>query len=89
MGGAAVRTACAGRAGRVAATWRARLLTAAGSLIWNTIFVLAGYLLGENWHVIEQYADILKYVVIVGVAVGVAWFMYARIRSLLASRRDA
>ncbi|CAH0192875.1 MULTISPECIES: DedA family protein [unclassified Microbacterium] len=69
--------------------WRFGLLTAAGSLIWNTIFVLAGYLLGENWHVIEQYADILKYVVIVGVAVGVAWFMYARIRSLLASRRDA
>ena len=59
------------------------------SLIWNTIFVLAGYLLGENWHVIEQYADVLKYVVIVGVTVGVAWFFYVRVRSLLASRRDA
>ncbi|MGC0369748.1 DedA family protein [Microbacterium sp. SLBN-111] len=69
--------------------WRFGLLTAAGSLIWNTIFVLAGYLLGENWHVIEQYADILQYVVIGGVAVGIAWFLYARVRSLLASRRDA
>src|SRR5436309_4837498 len=26
-------------------------LTAAGSLIWNSIFVVAGYLLGENWHI--------------------------------------
>ena len=69
--------------------WRFVLLTAAGSLIWNTIFVLAGYLLGENWHVIEQYADILQYVVIAAVAVGIAWFLYARVRSLLASRHDA
>lgn len=69
--------------------WRFGLLTAAGSLVWNTIFVLAGFLLGENWHVIEQYADILQYVVIAGVAVGIAWFLYARVRSLLASRRDA
>ncbi|MBM3715014.1 DedA family protein [Microbacterium sp. LMI1-1-1.1] len=65
------------------------LLTGAGSLIWNTIFVLAGYLLGENWHVIEQYADILQYIVIAAVAIGVAWFLYARVRALLASRRDA
>ena len=58
------------------------------SLIWNTIFVLAGYLLGENWHIIEQYADILQYVVIAAVAIGVAWFLYVRVRSLLASRRE-
>jgi len=69
--------------------WRFGLLTGAGSLIWNTIFVLAGYLLGENWHVIEQYADILQYVVIAGVAVGVAWFLYSRVRSLLAARTGA
>lgn len=64
------------------------LLTGAGSLVWNTIFVLAGYLLGENWHVIEQYADILQYVVIAVVVIGVAWFLYARVRALLASRRE-
>lgn len=69
--------------------WRFGLLTGAGSLIWNSIFVLSGYFLGENWHVIEQYADILQYVVIAAVAIGVAWFLYARIRALLAARRDA
>ncbi|MCG7418460.1 DedA family protein [Microbacterium sp. ACRRU] len=69
--------------------WRFGLLTGAGSLIWNTIFVLAGYLLGENWHVIEQYADILQYVVIAAVGLGIAWFLYTRIRSLLEARRGA
>lgn len=67
--------------------WRFGLLTAAGSLIWNTIFVLAGYLLGEQWHVVEQYADILQYVVIAGVAVAVVWFVAARVRALVHARR--
>jgi membrane protein DedA with SNARE-associated domain len=69
--------------------WRFGLLTGAGSLIWNTIFVLSGYLLGENWHIVEEYASILQYVVIAAVAIGVSWFLYSRVRSLLASRRDA
>lgn len=68
--------------------WKFGLLTAAGSAIWNTIFVLAGFYLGEAWPVIERYADILQYVVIVGVGVGIAWFIYARVRSLLAARRQ-
>ncbi|WP_106396318.1 DedA family protein [Actinocorallia populi] len=32
------------------------LLTTAGSLIWNTLFVMSGYLLGENWELVEKYA---------------------------------
>lgn len=67
--------------------WRFGLLTAAGSLAWNTIFVLAGYLLGESWHIVEQYAEILQYVVIVVTATAVAWFVYVRVRSLIAQRR--
>lgn len=63
------------------------LLTAAGSLIWNSIFVLAGYFLGEAWPVVEQYADILQYVVIAAVVLGVSWFVYVRARSLIAARR--
>ena len=38
--------------------WRFGLLTGVGSLLWNTLFVLAGYLLGASWHVIEQYVDV-------------------------------
>src|SRR5690606_38896969 len=34
---------------------RFTLLTATGSAIWNSIFVFAGYLLGANWHIVEDY----------------------------------
>jgi membrane protein DedA with SNARE-associated domain len=68
--------------------WRFGLLTAAGSLIWNTIFVLSGYLLGESWHVVEQYVDVLQYVVIAVVAVAGAWFVFVRTRALVEASRD-
>ena len=67
--------------------WKFGLLTVAGSALWNTIFVLAGFLLGEAWSVIERYADILQYVVIAAVVVGIAWFLVVRIRTLVADRR--
>lgn len=67
--------------------WKFGLLTVAGSALWNTIFVLAGFFLGEAWPVIERYADILQYVVIAAVVVGIAWFLVVRIRTLVADRR--
>ncbi|WP_292823548.1 DedA family protein [Microbacterium sp.] len=69
--------------------WKFGLLTATGSLIWNSIFVLAGFFLGESWPVVQRYADILQYVVIAVTGLGISWFVYARTRSLLASRRAA
>jgi membrane protein DedA with SNARE-associated domain len=56
------------------------LYTTLGSAIWNTIFVLAGYFLGENWHVVERYAGVLQWVVIGAVAIAVAWFVVSRLR---------
>lgn len=64
------------------------LLTLSGSLIWNTIFVLAGYTLGENWHVVEEYAGILQLVVIGAVVLGVAWFVVSRVRTLRSRRSE-
>jgi membrane protein DedA with SNARE-associated domain len=55
-------------------------LTAAGSLIWNTVFVLAGYQLGESWWRVEAYAGVLQKVVIGAVAVLVIWFVSSRLR---------
>lgn len=69
--------------------WRFALLTAAGSLIWNTLFVLAGYLLGEAWPVVEQYVGVLEYVVIGAVVISVAWFVISRVRALRDERRRA
>ncbi|MEV7693651.1 DedA family protein [Microbacterium sp. NPDC089189] len=67
--------------------WKFTLLTAAGSLIWNAIFVLAGFFLGESWHIVEEYAEVFQVIVIVAVVIGVATFVYLRTRSLLRQRR--
>ena len=61
-------------------------LTLAGSLIWNTLFVVAGYQLGENWHVVDQYASVFQKVVIVVVAVAVCWWVLNRVRTLRRGR---
>ncbi|PPK68786.1 DedA family protein [Actinokineospora auranticolor] len=64
---------------------RFTLLTTLGSLIWNTAFVLAGYLLGQQWHLVEDYAGILEKVVLGAVVLAVAWFVVQRVRG---ARRD-
>jgi membrane protein DedA with SNARE-associated domain len=56
---------------------RFSLLTTAGSLVWNSIFVLTGFFLGENWAVVESYAGILQYVVIAACA-AIALVLLAR-----------
>ncbi|WP_431914401.1 DedA family protein [Nonomuraea jabiensis] len=59
------------------------LLTATGSLIWNTIFVMAGYLLGENWSLVEAYVGIGSKVVLALVVLALVVFVGVR----LAERR--
>ncbi|MEU6128687.1 DedA family protein [Saccharopolyspora sp. NPDC047091] len=56
------------------------LFTALGSLIWNTLFVVAGYLLGENWYLVEEYAGIVSKVVVGAVVVALVHFVVARLR---------
>ncbi|WP_430592715.1 DedA family protein [Humidisolicoccus flavus] len=55
------------------------LLTLLGSAIWNTIFVLCGFLLGNNWHIVGPYADVLQYVVIGLVVVVIGWWVVKRL----------
>lgn len=62
--------------------WRFGLLTTAGSLIWNSVFVLAGYLLGESWHIVDQYASVLQWLVLIAVGLGMTWFITARVREI-------
>lgn len=66
--------------------WRFGLLTLAGSLIWNSVFVLSGYFLGEQWHIVEEYAGILQYVVIAAAAAALVWFTVTRVRQLRGGR---
>jgi membrane protein DedA with SNARE-associated domain len=56
------------------------LLTAAGSAVWNTVFVCAGYLLGEHWSAVQGYAGVFQWVVIGLVVVAAGWFVTSRLR---------
>lgn len=56
------------------------LLTTAGSLVWNSVFVGAGYLLGANWHVVDDYAAVFQTVVLAAVAIAVVLFVVVRVR---------
>lgn len=60
--------------------WRFTLLTALGSLIWNSVFVCAGFLLGENWMLVEQYAGVFQRIVIAVVVVAAVWLIWRAIR---------
>jgi membrane protein DedA with SNARE-associated domain len=62
-------------------------LSAAGSLIWNTIFILAGYYLGENWSSVEQYAGIIQDIVIVLVILAVVVFVVRRVLVIMRRKR--
>ncbi|MBP2473976.1 membrane protein DedA with SNARE-associated domain [Crossiella equi] len=65
------------------------LFTALGSLIWNTIFVLAGYYLGENWTLVETYAGILSKIVLGVAALAITAFVITRLRRRTRQRQDA
>ncbi|SJM53527.1 hypothetical protein CZ771_06415 [Actinomycetales bacterium JB111] len=57
------------------------LLTLVGSAVWNTALIVAGYYLGENWTVIEEYLGWFKYVVIAGVLVLLVWFVVTHLKN--------
>ena len=62
-------------------------LTAAGSLIWNTLFILAGFYLGENWNVVEEYAGFVQNAVIAIVLIAIVVFVWRRVSVLRERRR--
>ena len=64
-------------------------LTLAGSLIWNTALVLAGYLLGEQWHRVESSVGAFQAVVVAVVAVAVIWFVTRRLTQRRRAGRSA
>jgi len=61
------------------------LYTTLGSFIWNVLLVMAGYLLGEQWDLVETYVGIFTYVVIGLVVLAFVVFVWKR----LAERRRA
>lgn len=56
-------------------------LTTLGSLLWNTLFVVAGYLLGTNWQLVNDYAGYGQYLVLAAVAFALLVFVTRRLRA--------
>lgn len=69
--------------------WKFGLFTLLGSAIWNTIFVLGGFYLGENWHVLERAASWFQYVVIAIVAIAVLAYVVIKLRKWRRQRAEA
>jgi membrane protein DedA with SNARE-associated domain len=57
------------------------LLTTLGSLIWNSVLVMAGYWLGDQWDVVETYVGIITKVVIVLVVAAIVVYIGFRLRT--------
>lgn len=54
-------------------------LTTLGSAIWNTLFVMAGYLLGDNWESVTEYVSVYSKVVLAVAALAVLIFLGVRV----------
>ncbi len=54
------------------------LYTAIGSGLWNSILVIAGWWLGDNWEEVGHVVDYLEYPVILAAIGAVAWFLWKR-----------
>ena len=60
---------------------RFMIYTILGSIVWNGVHVVAGWILGENWQVVKQYATIIEFAVLAAVAVGIVLFVWRRWRA--------
>lgn len=63
------------------------LLTTLGSLLWNSIFVVGGYLLGAQWHKIEAVAGWFSNAVVGVIVLLLAVFLTRRSWQAWAARR--
>lgn len=52
------------------------LLTFFGTLIWNTILVCVGAMLGESWHNIIAFTDLYSNIIYVVISLLIIWVIY-------------
>ncbi|MCI3227259.1 DedA family protein [Streptomyces sp. NP-1717] len=60
-------------------------LTTLGSLLWNSVLVMAGYWLGDQWHLVETYVGLLSKVVLALVVLAVVAYTLTRVGPLAGS----
>ncbi|GAB7188096.1 hypothetical protein ATKI12_7927 [Kitasatospora sp. Ki12] len=56
------------------------MLTTLGSLVWNGVLVMAGFLLGDRWDVVETYVGLLSKVVLALVVLAATGYVAVRWR---------
>lgn len=56
-------------------------LTAVGSLVWNSVLVMAGYWLGDQWDAVGTYVGLLSKAVLILVSAALALYVVVRVRS--------
>lgn len=57
------------------------VLTTCGSLIWNTALIGAGFMLGENWSLVEQYVGLASKIMAVIVVLALVGWTVVRLRA--------
>jgi membrane protein DedA with SNARE-associated domain len=55
--------------------WRFTALTAAGSMLWNTLWIVVGRQLGEQWHEAEEWHGVANKVVLAAFVLGLGWLI--------------
>ncbi|GAA1575347.1 hypothetical protein GCM10009678_67500 [Actinomadura kijaniata] len=63
--------------------------TTLGSGLWNAAFVMAGYLLGDNWQSVEGYVGMYSKIVLAVAVLAVAAFVAVRVRQNRRERETA
>lgn len=61
--------------------WRFCLLTTAGSTLWNTALIAAGWILGDQWQRVRAYTSVIEYVVLALLLVAIGAFISRRVRA--------
>jgi membrane protein DedA with SNARE-associated domain len=57
------------------------VFTALGSGVWNALFVVGGYLLGERWRDVERYSHWFDYAVAAFFVITVGWWVAGKVRA--------
>lgn len=64
------------------------LYTAIGSGLWNSVLVLGGWWLGENWEAVGEYTSLLEYPVMILLVLGIALYVWKRVLAKPRSRES-
>jgi membrane protein DedA with SNARE-associated domain len=62
--------------------WQFSAFTLVGSAVWNSLFIVGGYRLGDRWQDVGRYSDPLNYAVVAIIALVLVRFVVKRVRSV-------